>query len=32
LGEYKLYGEPGAMFEIKRPDYDILVRVKWFTF
>lgn len=28
LGEYKLYGEPGAMFEIKRPDYDILVRVK----
>jgi len=28
LGEYKLYGEPAAMFEIRRPDYDILVRVK----
>ena len=28
LGEYKLYGEPGAMFEVKRPDYDILIRVK----
>jgi hypothetical protein len=19
------------MFEVKRPDYDILIRVKWFT-
>ena len=28
LGEFKLYGEPDAMFEIKRPEYDIRVRVK----
>jgi hypothetical protein len=28
LGEYKLFGEPNAMFEIKRPDYDIICRVK----
>jgi hypothetical protein len=28
LGEYKLFGEPNAMFEIKRPDYDIKIRVK----
>ena len=28
LSEFKLFGEPGAMFEIKRPDYDIKVRVK----
>jgi hypothetical protein len=28
LGEYKLFGEPNAMFEIKRPDYDIRIRVK----
>ena len=28
LGEYKLFGEPNGMFEIKRPDYDIRIRVK----
>jgi len=28
LGEYKIYGETSAMFEIKRPDVDIKVRVK----
>jgi hypothetical protein len=28
LGEYKLFGEANAMFEIKRPDNDIKVRVK----
>jgi hypothetical protein len=28
LGEYKLFGESNAMFEIKRPDNDIKVRVK----
>ena len=28
LGENKLYGEAGAMFEIRRPDFDINVRVK----
>jgi hypothetical protein len=28
LGEFKLYGEADAMFEIKRPEYDIRVRVK----
>ena len=28
LGEYKLFGEPNAMFEIKRPEHDILIRVK----
>jgi hypothetical protein len=28
LSEFKLFGEPDAMFEIKRPDYDIKVRVK----
>lgn len=28
LGEYKIYGEPNGMFEIKRPEFDIKVRVK----
>jgi hypothetical protein len=28
LGENKIYGEPNGMFEIKRPDVDIKVRVK----
>jgi hypothetical protein len=28
LSDYKLFGEPNAMFEIKRPDFDIMVRVK----
>ena len=28
LGEFKLFGEPNAMFEIKRPNYDIKIRVK----
>jgi hypothetical protein len=28
LGEYKIYGEPNGMFEIKKPDVDIKVRVK----
>ena len=28
LSDYKLFGEPNAMFEIKRPDFDISVRVK----
>ena len=28
LGEYKIYGEPNGMFEIKRPEADIKVRVK----
>jgi len=28
LGESKIYGEPSAMFEIKKPDLDIKVRVK----
>lgn len=28
LGEFKIYGEPNGMFEIKRPEVDIKVRVK----
>jgi hypothetical protein len=28
LGQFKLFGEPNGMFEIKRPDIDISVRVK----
>jgi hypothetical protein len=28
LNDYKLFGEPNAMFEVKRPDFDISVRVK----
>ncbi len=28
LGEYKIFGEPNAMFEIKNPDVDIRIRVK----
>ena len=28
LGEYTLYGEPNAMFEIKYPNNDIKVRTK----
>jgi hypothetical protein len=28
LGQFKLFGEPNGMFEIKRPDVDISVRVK----
>jgi hypothetical protein len=28
LGEYKIYGEPNGMFEIKKPEVDIKVRVK----
>ena len=28
LGEFKLFGEPNGMFEIKRPDVDISIRVK----
>lgn len=28
LGENKIYGEPNGMFEIKKPDVDIKVRVK----
>ena len=28
LGQFKLFGEPNGMFEIKRPDIDIMCRVK----
>jgi hypothetical protein len=28
LNDYKLFGETNGMFEIKRPDFDIMVRVK----
>ena len=28
LGEFKIYGEPNSLFEIKRPDSDIRIRVK----
>lgn len=28
LGEFKLFGEPNGMFEIKKPEVDIKVRVK----
>jgi hypothetical protein len=28
LGQFKLFGEPNGMFEIKRPNIDISVRVK----
>lgn len=28
LGEYRLFGEPNAMFEIKKPEFDIICRVK----
>lgn len=28
LGENKLFGQPGAMFEIKKPEVDIRIRVK----
>jgi hypothetical protein len=28
LGEYKIFGEPNSMFEIKFPDRDVRIRVK----
>lgn len=28
MGEFKIYGEPNSLFEIKKPDLDIRIRVK----